>query len=62
MDNLLVTDWNRHPEDWARYVGDRVREVWNTLPYDLRRRIRDDGEERAVRDWSDGIDAMGEDA
>lgn len=61
--DLTVTgDWDWAKEDWTRYIGPRLQAVWNTLPSDIRHLIAEDFEERASRDWSDGIDAMGEDA
>lgn len=62
IDDLIIDDWNGEWESWFSYIGPRVREVWNTLPYDLRDRISDDACEKDADDWSDGIDAMGEDA
>jgi hypothetical protein len=61
-DDLIIRNWIVRPAYWMRYIGPRLREVWNSLPYDLRDRISDDAVEMAERDWSDSIDAMGEDA
>ena len=61
-DDLMVNDWDAEWESWMRYIGPRVREVWSTLPHDLRQRLVDDAAEMADEAWSDGIDAMGEDA
>lgn len=65
-EELDITDWEysweRRQEHWKGYVGPRLREVWNSLSLDLRRRIKADFSDRAYTDWSDGIDAMGEDA
>jgi len=58
----IINDWDGEYEDWMRYVGPRVREVWNSLPPDLRRRIIDDACDTATEAWSNGIDAMGDDA
>lgn len=62
-DNLRMTgDWGYADESWTRYVGPRLRLLWNNLPSELRHALADDFCERADRDWSDSIDAMGEDA
>lgn len=63
-DNLVITDWNGGPDysSWFKFIGPRIREIWNSLPYDVRDRMSDDAVEMDNDEWSRSIDAMGEDA
>lgn len=61
-DDLIVLDWEDAmilDLDWKDYVGPQVREVFNTLPYELRYRIFLDAKEMANDEWNRGISAMG---
>ena len=38
------------PYHWTTYVGERVREIWSTLPIDVRRAIAEDADEMLKSD------------
>lgn len=46
----------------TRYIGERTRELWDTFSEVQKTAILEDAEDASNDDWSDGIDAMGEDA
>lgn len=45
-----------------RYIGERARAIWDTFTPEQKEALMDDAEESQDREWSDRIDAMGEDA
>lgn len=59
-DDLTVTDWNEGL-DWFKYIGPEVREVWNSLPYDLRNRMMNDAAFFLDRDYDLAIESRGDD-
>lgn len=59
-DDLIITDWNEGL-DWFKYIGPEVREVWNTLPYDMRNRMMNDAAFFLDRDYDLAIEMRGDD-